>query len=49
MRENYGGVRLDKYQQPRGPFVIWGFEDPADDGRRSLTARGEVAYHLPNK
>jgi hypothetical protein len=42
IRESYGGVRLDKYQQPKGPFVIWNFEDPDDDGRRSLTARGEV-------
>jgi hypothetical protein len=49
IRENYGGVRLDKYQQPRGPFVIWIFEDPDHDGNRSLTARGEVPYHVPHK
>jgi hypothetical protein len=45
IRESYGGVRLDKYQQPTGPFVIWNFEDPDDGGRRSLTARGEVIYY----
>lgn len=44
IRKSYGGVRLDKYQQPKGPFVIWNFEDP-DDGGRSLTARGEVRYY----
>jgi len=44
IRNSYGGVRLDKYQQPKGPFVIWNFEDP-DDGGRSHTARGEVRYY----
>jgi uncharacterized protein DUF3800 len=44
IRKSYGGLRLDKYQQPKGPFVIWNFEDP-DDGGRSLTARGEVRYY----
>jgi hypothetical protein len=44
IRESYGGVRLDKYQQPTGPFVIWNFVDRKEGGP-SLTARGEVIHY----
>jgi hypothetical protein len=44
IRESYGGVRLDRYQQPKGPFVIWNFVD-REEGGRSLTARGEVGNY----
>jgi hypothetical protein len=42
MRQSYGGVRLDKYQQYKGPFRIWNFEDPDDGPSPSLTAPGNV-------
>ena len=41
IRQSYGGVRLDRQQQPTGPFVIWNFVD-REEGGPSLTARGEV-------
>jgi hypothetical protein len=48
IRECYGGVRLDMYQQ-KGAFAIWDFSDP-EEGKRSLrrspTAPGEV-LHFP--
>jgi hypothetical protein len=45
IRQSYGGVRLDKYQQSRGPFVIWDFIDPGEDGPSpSPTAPGNVLY-----
>jgi hypothetical protein len=43
IRENYGGVRLDKFQQHKPPFAIWTFADDKK-GPRSLTAPGEVRY-----
>jgi hypothetical protein len=42
MRQSYGGVRLDRYQQYKGPFRIWNFEDPDDGPSPSLTAPGNV-------
>jgi Protein of unknown function (DUF3800) len=45
IRKCYGGVRLDQYQQPRGPFVIWNFADPDDGPLPSLTARGNVTNY----
>jgi hypothetical protein len=45
IRQGYVGVRLDKYQQPRGPFVIWNFADPDDGPLPSLTARGNVTNY----
>jgi hypothetical protein len=44
IQESCGGVRLERYQQPRGPFVIWNFIDRKEGGP-SLTARGEVIYY----
>jgi hypothetical protein len=42
IRKCYGGVRLDKYQQARGPFHIWNFTDPDGGPSPSLTAPGNV-------
>lgn len=44
IQESYGGVRLEKYQQSRGAFVIWNFIDRKDGGP-SLTARGEATHY----
>jgi hypothetical protein len=45
IRQSYGGVRLDKYQQYKGPFVIWNFDDPDDGPSPSLTAPGNVPHY----
>lgn len=42
IRGCYGGVRLDQYQQPRGPFRIWNFIDPEGVSSPSPTAPGNV-------
>jgi hypothetical protein len=42
IRQSYVGVRLDKYQQYKGPFVLWNFDAPDDGPSPSLTAPGNV-------
>jgi hypothetical protein len=44
IQNSYGGVRLDRQQQHKGPFVIWNFIDREESGP-SLTARGEVVSY----